>query len=104
MLHSGIAAPSAAVADPAQPADAGGMAHHGHEGMMDTGSSGGAADDADTGCCEQSQCDCTCTASPAALPRPATAARDWAKSGPIRAPDSREFLPVTIGAPFRPPA
>lgn len=103
VLNNGIAASSAAVPDTAPPADAG-VVHHGHEGMMDPDSGGMPMGDAGSDCCDQSPCDCSCTATPAAALSPATAARDWQRSGTVRTPDAVGFRPATTGAPFRPPA
>jgi len=103
VLHNGIAAPASAVPDTAPPADAG-MAHHGHEGMMDADSGGLPMGDAGTDCCDQSPCDCGCTATPAVVLSPATAARDWQGAGTTRAPDATGIRPAATGGPFRPPA
>jgi hypothetical protein len=103
LLHNGIAGPSMAAPASAPPADAG-MAHHGHDGMMDMDSGGMPMGDAGTDCCDQASCDCSCTATPVFLPAPATAARDWARSAAVRSPDAAGFRPAITGAPFRPPA
>ena len=103
VLHNGIAAPWSAAPDVAPPADMG-MAHHGHEGMMDMDSGGHPVESDEPGLLRSSSCDCGCTATPAVLLRPATAARDWLRAEPARAPDAVGFRPATTGAPFRPPA
>ncbi|MGE0031364.1 MAG: CopL family metal-binding regulatory protein [Steroidobacteraceae bacterium] len=103
VLHNGVAAPSMAAPDAAPPADAG-MAHHGHGGMTDMGSGGHPADHTAPDCCDPSSCDCGCTATPAALLRPATAARDWQRAESTRAADATGIHPAATGAPFRPPA
>ncbi|HEY5559815.1 MAG TPA: hypothetical protein VIK49_08815 [Steroidobacteraceae bacterium] len=103
VLHGGIAAPSAAAPYAAPPTDAG-LAHHGHDSMTDADSGGSPAGDSGMDCCDQSPCDCGCTATPATVLNLATAARDWQRAGAIRAPDAAGFRPATTGAPFRPPA
>jgi len=103
VMHNGVAAPSMAAPDAAPPADAG-MAHHGHGGMTDMDSGGHPVNQTSPDCCDSSSCDCGCTATPAALLRPTTAARDWLRVEPARPADAAGFRPAITGAPFRPPA
>lgn len=100
IIHNGIAAPWSAAPDIAPPADMG-VAHHSH---MDSNSGGMPMGDAGSDCCDQSPCDCSCTATPALLLPATTAARDWAHNAVVRAPNAVGFRPAITGAPFRPPA
>ncbi|MEX1994818.1 MAG: hypothetical protein WD929_09150 [Steroidobacteraceae bacterium] len=103
VLHNGVATAWFAAPDVALPDDMG-MAHHGHDGMTDMDTGGDPGNGAGPDCCDSSSCDCGCTATQAFLLRPATAARDWARSAAVRAPDIMGFRPAITGAPFRPPA